>query len=113
MRVEDRLLLHDPDFGLVRLRRRERPARPLDRRLLLDRIPGIAAMWERLPERSRAEVLAALPAAFYERVSRIELELAGARLPRRLTRSETSGLGTLRRRLVTELAVEVRRGERG
>jgi len=113
MRVRDRLLMHDPDFGLVRLDRHEWPSRPLDRRLLLDRIPGLAAMWERLPESGRAEALAALPPAIYERVSRIEAELAGARLPRRIVRSETSGLGTLRRRLITELTVAVRGGARG
>lgn len=108
MRVEDRLLLHDPGAGLVRLRRRERPLRPLDRRLLLERIPGLAAMWRMLPQAKRPEVLAALPPAFYERESRIEVDLAGPRLPRRIVRTETSGLGTLRRRLVTEVAVEVR-----
>lgn len=108
MRVEDRLLLRDPEAGLVRLRRREEPLRPLDRRLLLERIPGLAGMWRMLPEAKRAEVLAALPPPFYARESLIEVDLGGPRLPRRIRRIETSGLGTLRRRLSTEVTVDVR-----
>ncbi len=103
MRLRDRLLWYEEDTGTVRVERVEEPAVPLDRRLLLDRLPGLAAMWRALPEAARAEVLAALPETHYRRVSRWTLPVVGDRLPREVVRVERSALGTLMRRLRVEL----------
>ncbi len=103
MRVRDHFVWYDEAEGSGLIRRIEEPAEPLDRTLLLDRVPGLAAMWRALPEEKRAEVLAALPKTRYRRTSRLLVPLAGDRLPREVVRVEQSGLGTLMRRLRLEL----------